>query len=216
MLISSLQLNNDEYVSSEGCVSTFVDHPSDSTALTNQPFTLSCLVHDDPPLPTSLVWLKDDVMQSSNERVQISYNTSTGYSLYAISNVLYADDGDYKCQAYSDSNNIVSESTTGTLIVKGIPAFDPPLQPQSVVAGSTVTLSCPVVSNPTATVPSWSFNGEVLEEDAQVTINGDEVTIFNAQSSNQGFYKCSTTNSFGMNSTTAKLTIIGMIQNHSS
>ena len=186
---------------------TFVEHPSSHSALTNGLTSLACLVHDQPPLPTSIVWFKDGIAKSSDDRIQISYNSTTGYSTYFIYNVLYADQGSYVCKAYNSSNDLLFESNTGSLTIIGVPAFDPPLEAQTVSTGSTVTIKCNVISNPEVTEIIWEFGGAVLSNSVQYTINGQQLTITNVQLTNDGYYTCKATNMQGTNTTSAKLTV---------
>ena len=120
--------------------------------------------------------------------------------------MLYADAGDYLCKAYNSSGGLILESSSGTMTVKGLPAFDPPLPAQKVAAGNTVVLNCKVLSNPSATI-TWTFNNNALTGTAQITVSGGKVTITNVQDSNEGFYRCTAKNSYGNNSTQAKLTV---------
>ena len=195
------------YMLPTGASSTFTEHPSTHPALTNSPTSLACSVHDQPPLPASIIWFKDGVAKSTDERIQISYNTTTGYSTYQIHNVLYADQGNYTCRAYNASESLLFVSNTGTLTIIGIPAFDPPLQPQTVSTGSTVTINCDIISNPVATEITWEFDGVVLSNSVQYAINGQQITILNVQSFNDGYYTCTAKNMQGTNSTSAKLTV---------
>ena len=187
--------------------------------MTNQPFTLSCQAHDEPPLPHTIIWFKDGVAKSSDERIGINYNSSELRSEYIIYDVLYADDGTYKCAAYNSSVNTTNpgskgrlfESNEGTLTVTGVPAFDPLLQPQTLSVGSNAILQCNVVSNPSATT-QWSFNDEELSDGGQYEIDGEQLTVLSVQASNGGFYKCTATNSFGKNATTAKLSVTSKLK----
>ena len=194
-----------------GCLSNFIDNPSNSTVLTNQPFTLSCRIHNDPPLPPVVVWLKNQNPIDPNfpgPGIQIAYNTTTGLSTYKINNVQYSDAATYQCVAQDDNENPSSISTVGTLIVVGLPAFTTLLQPISVAVGGTAVFTCSVQGNPFPTI-SWSFNGQTLSTGGQYVISTNTLTINNAQISNNGFYKCTATNIYGKNSTNAKLTVTG-------
>lgn len=202
-------------VSSTGTLATFIDHPSISSALTNQPFTLSCQVHDEPPFPHTIIWFKDGVAKKSDERIGISYNSSELRSEYIIYNVLYADGGTYKCAAYNSSVNtthpgskgLLFESNEGMLTITGVPAFDPPLQPQTVVMGSDTVFQCNLVSNPSATT-TWSFNDNQISHGSQYEIEGEQLTVLSVQAANDGYFKCTATNSFGKNATSARLSVI--------
>lgn len=90
----------------------------------------------------------------------------------------------------------------------GLPAFDPLME--SVTTGITTTaqFSCNVLSNPPATV-TWFFNGAQIFNNDKFTLTPSLLTISNVQLSDDGFYKCRATNSFGNNETSARLTVTG-------
>ena len=163
-------------------------------------------MHDQLPLPTSIVWCKDGQPKSSDDRIQISYDSTTGQSTYDILNVLYADEGNYSCKAYNSTNDLLYESDTGSLTVQGRPAFNPPLQPRTVTTASNTVIKCTVISNPPASL-SWTFNDNELENSARITVDGDQVTITNVQPADDGYYTCLAVNTFGTNKTSAKLTV---------
>ena len=99
----------------------FVDHPANTTAVTNQPYTLTCLAHDGMPLTYNILWRKDGIEQfpsDSSGRIQIIFNNLE--SRYSISSVLYSDEGDYVCEALDQANTVLFNSYPGTLSVQGM------------------------------------------------------------------------------------------------
>ena len=99
----------------------FVDNPVNTTAVTNQPYTLTCLAHDGEPLTYNILWKKDGIEQSPSDsfgRIQIIFNNLE--SQYLISSVLYADEGDYVCEALDQANAVLFTSYPGTLSVQGM------------------------------------------------------------------------------------------------
>ena len=90
----------------------------------------------------------------------------------------------------------------------GIPVFEPLLQSQTASLTSTTQFTCNVVSNPTATV-TWAFNGAPLTNSDKYTISSTSLIISNLQMSDDGYYRCQASNSFGTNQTIAKLTVTG-------
>ena len=129
-------------------------------------------------------------------------------STYKINNVQYSDAGTYQCVAQDNNENTFFISAVGTLTVVGLPVFTTLLQPISVAVGGTAVFTCSVQGNPSFTI-SWSYNGQTLSTGGQYVIDTNTLTISNAQTTNNGFYKCTATNIYGKNSTIAKLTVIG-------
>ena len=104
-----------------GIECVFVDHPANTTALTNQPYTLTCRAHDGIPLTQNILWRKDGIEQlpsNSFGRIQVIFNDLE--SRYSISSVLYADEGDYVCEALDQENAVLFTSYPGTLSVQGM------------------------------------------------------------------------------------------------
>ena len=111
------------------------------------------------------------------------------------------------CQRYLSKMFSSSSSSSSS---SGIPAFDPLLQSQSASISSTVQFLCHVLSNPPATV-TWSFNGAQLSNSDKYTITSTMLTVSNIQLSDDGYYQCRASNSFGTNHTNARLTVTGWL-----
>lgn len=115
--------SRDVLVHSPGCLAQqFRDSPANSLALTTYPFTLSCSAPDPTP-PFAITWLHNAMTASSDSRINITYNMSTGRSQYVISSVSYFDAGTYQCFGMDAQGQMVSRSATGTLTVQGELAF---------------------------------------------------------------------------------------------
>lgn len=98
---------------------SFRDSPANTTALTHNPFSLTCYAPDPSP-PPSIVWLVNDVELSLNDdRRTVEYDLATGLGTLQFSEVEYSDAGLYKCQAVSEMGTVLFNSTTGTLNVQG-------------------------------------------------------------------------------------------------
>lgn len=211
---------------STGCFSQLndqlIDSPSDATILSNHPYVLSCLPHTPPPL---MVWVKDGLQMepgfAGDPRIQITYNTTSGLTTYSISSVEYSDAGQYQCQALNEVMTIYS-SEIATISVTGLPVFTSTLAPQSLTVGSDIFLTCVATANPLCTI-TWAFNGQTISSEGQYSIvpgasqglvTDSVLQISNLQVSNTGFVTCTANNTFGKNSTTAKLTVTGKIPNY--
>lgn len=172
-----------------------------------------CSLHNDPPLPEFMFWVKDEERRGVNflnSRINITYNSTTGVSTYLISPIEYQDAGNYRCEARNAFDELQFTSNTAAIVVHGTPEFQSLLQPQSILTGSSVSFFCFVTAVPAATI-TWSYNGQPITNGGQFGVNGPGLSITNAQVSNTGFYRCTATNSYGSNSTTAKLTVTGNV-----
>ena len=92
------------------------------------------------------------------------------------------------------------------LAFSGVPAFDPLLESQTVVAGSTVTFQCSAIGDPPPSI-TWSHNNEILSVGGKISFTESQLIITNVQEENDGFYECSASNIFGSNITSAKLSV---------
>ena len=74
--------------------------------------------------------------------------------------------------------------------------------------GGTAVFDCPVLSNPPAVV-GWTFqDGTSISSGSKYIISpATTLTITNVQATDEQFYVCTATNTFGRNSTSARLTI---------
>ena len=97
----------------------------------------------------------------------------------------------------------------------GQPSFREPLRSITASLGSQAVFHCLVVSNPPATV-SWTHGQQNLSNGGRVFLNSSALIISSVQSSDEGYYYCNAQNSFGVNSTSAALTIGGKKCNNGS
>ena len=102
------------------CQLVFKDSPASATVLVNFPTALRCTANEPNP-PTNIVWLKDGVITETDPRgrLSVSYDPTTGGSVYAINTVSYLDDGSYQCYAVNTTEGIVASSSVGRLTVQG-------------------------------------------------------------------------------------------------
>ena len=90
----------------------------------------------------------------------------------------------------------------------GQPSFRQPLRSITAAVGSQAVFQCLVVSNPPATV-SWTHGQQNLSNGGRIFLNSSALVISGVQSSDEGYYYCNAQNLFGVNSTSASLTIGG-------
>lgn len=97
----------------------FTDSPASTTALLYHSITLRCLASNPAP-PFNILWQKDGVLLLPRDNTTtISYDSSTGASVYTVASVIYSDAGTYQCFAVSNTGQIQAESTPGILTVQG-------------------------------------------------------------------------------------------------
>ena len=189
----------------------FKDQPTGGTILVNQEFTLSCSVYS--PFPPSMAWFKDTEERGvdfADASINITYDSSTGVSTYTLISAVYNDAGEYSCESRSELGAPIATSDTATVVVHGTPTFSSLMQPSTISVGGTATFSCMATAVPSATI-TWSFNGQTITSGGQFTITDVSLIISNVQMSNAGFYKCTATNTYGTNSTSARLTVTGKL-----
>ena len=94
--------------------------------------------------------------------------------------------------------------------ITGQPAFVQRLSPVATPLGSQAMFQCHVISNPPAAV-SWSFGTPPLPlaNGGRIFLNASILIISNVQASDVGYYQCVAENAFGVNTTSAPLSIGG-------
>lgn len=94
--------------------------------------------------------------------------------------------------------------------ITGQPTFAQRLPPVATPLGSQATFQCHVISNPPATV-SWTFGSppQPLASGGRIFLNASTLIISNVQQSDVGYYQCVAENAFGVNATSAPLSIGG-------
>ncbi len=95
-------------------------------------------------------------------------------------------------------------------LASGHPAFAQLLSPVTVPIGGEAVFQCQILSNPPATVV-WLYgqNGQPVVEGERISLTPSSLVIQEVQESDAGYYECRATNAFGLNSTSAPLTIGG-------
>ncbi len=90
----------------------------------------------------------------------------------------------------------------------GYPGFAHPLPSVTIPLGATAIFECPVLSNPPANV-SWAYqDNSPIPSNSRFTISpANTLRVENVQLSDERFYVCHAVNTYGRNSSSARLTI---------
>ena len=66
------------------------------------------------------MWEMNGIPLSPDDvRVFVTFNATTGSSVLRIARVVYEDGGDYVCKAFSQSEDLLASSQSGTITVQG-------------------------------------------------------------------------------------------------
>ncbi|XP_069133868.1 hemicentin-1-like isoform X9 [Argopecten irradians] len=195
------------------------------TATTGTQVTLVCIITNDNPAHTSVIWQK--LVNNAFQEVQITSNNrytggQVGSPNLVISSSQPGDGGTYRCTA----TNTVGTGTSGTtqLTVSGTPPTVTISQPTyTATTGTTVTIVCTITNaNPTHTSVIWQKLVSNTYQQVQITTNSrytggtvssPNLMITNAQPGDSGTYRCLATNivGTGISTTTTQLTVSGSL-----
>ncbi|OWF56211.1 Titin [Mizuhopecten yessoensis] len=185
--------------------SVVIAQPSYSV-VTGSPVTLVCTVTASPS-HSSVQWFR--VINGVNQAVSIGTSgkyagSSVSVPSLTINGAQSSDQGQYLCTA----TNIVGtgQSSIATLSVTGnLPVVTVGQTTYTVTTGGTRVLVCTINANPAATTVAWrrlvgGASTPVVIDNNKYSggdIGTPSLTISNAQSSDEGFYKCQATNVVG-------------------
>ena len=96
----------------------FRDSPHNATSLLSHPTVLTCSVPDNPP--DNIRWTINENEATVSDRLNISYNSTTGESQLTISSLQYTDNGAYQCQALSSGGSVLLSSNIGYITAIGL------------------------------------------------------------------------------------------------
>ncbi|XP_076098442.1 hemicentin-1-like isoform X7 [Mytilus galloprovincialis] len=185
--------------------------------------TLACTVSSTTTV-TGVTWQRTvngqiTTITSNTNTNKYSGSTSSVPSL-TIFNADSNDAGTYRCLASNSAGTGQSSNTASlTVTTNTIPTVTITQTFYSVNSGSTVTLACTVSSTTTVTGVTWqrTVNGQITTITSNTNTNKysgstssvPSLTIFNADSSDAGTYRCFASNSAGtgQSSNTASLTV---------
>ncbi|XP_038155205.1 protogenin B-like [Cyprinodon tularosa] len=169
---------------------SFITEPSDVTALPNDPVTLDCQAHGQPPV--TIKWLKNGLKLAESEHFKFLPNGS----LY-IPKIKHtkedSDEGFYQCLSQNKYGAILSQRSR--LTIARITEFESHPVSMVVSEGSVARFSCAVTSSPPATI-TWEFNQSTLplQTDRITVLPNGVLQIHNIQLEDAGKYRCVATN----------------------
>lgn len=93
----------------------FRDSPHNATSFLSHRTTLTCSLPDNPP--TNIRWTVNGAEITTSDRVNITYDPVTGESQLIIDELLYTDNGAYRCMALI--GNVLTFSDIGYVTAIG-------------------------------------------------------------------------------------------------
>ncbi|KAK3107564.1 hypothetical protein FSP39_017383 [Pinctada imbricata] len=162
--------------------------------------TIPCSVSANPSA-TSVDWYKDASSSALVITGRYSGGTTTTPSL-TISSAQLSEEGNYRCSA-TNAVGTSSSITTFLDVIGSVPSVTIG-SAVTVTIGNNATIQCSYNANPSATAVAWerTSGGQTV----QITIGGrfsggstsvPQLIITNAQSSDEGSYRCLVTNAVG-------------------
>uniref|UniRef100_A0A9J2P3W7 Immunoglobulin I-set domain protein n=1 Tax=Ascaris lumbricoides TaxID=6252 RepID=A0A9J2P3W7_ASCLU len=163
--------------------------------------------------------VKDGVTVENTDRITV-HNTTDGACRLRIVSFSQTDVGVYKCTA-TNSYGVADTRANLTVQVKELeereekleyaPRFNPPLTDRFVEDGEKVILTCRVEAVPRANVV-WYKDGLPLKNDGRTLTECDDegnciLTIFAANESDDGAYRCVATNEHGSTNTACMVSV---------
>ncbi|KHN78733.1 Muscle M-line assembly protein unc-89 [Toxocara canis] len=180
---------------------------------------MSVECHVDAKPLAEIRWTKDGVTLENTDRLTV-HNTTDGACRLRIVAFSRTDVGVYKCTA-TNSYGVADTRANLNVLLEEIeeeerrreyaPRFNPPLTDKFVNDGDKVILSCRVDAVPRAGV-IWYKDGLSIKNDGRTLIETDDegnclLTIFSANESDDGAYRCVATNEHGSTNTACMVNV---------
>ncbi|XP_064160473.1 basement membrane-specific heparan sulfate proteoglycan core protein-like isoform X1 [Anguilla rostrata] len=175
--------------------------PSIASVQVGQSLDLNCIVPGNPP--PSVTWQRVGRPLSSNHKV-----------LGSQMRILQAsedDSGEYICQV--DGGPVLRQASVSVSVTSSSSRSPTPIvsiEPHStsVRLGESVSLRCRVHSGAQPVRIEWRMsNGQPLQDNVKIGPDGSVITVVRSRPSNQGTYRCSASNLFGITQSLASLIV---------
>ncbi|KAK1158196.1 protogenin A [Acipenser oxyrinchus oxyrinchus] len=169
----------------------FIKEPHDVMVLRKDPVILDCQARGE--VPVSMMWLKNGVQVTENERVYALSNGSLYIAEVENRRGDKSDEGFYQCLAQNKYGAILSQKAR--LTIASISPFE--VQPVSSVVeeGSVARFTCKIHANPPPII-TWEFNRTILPlATNRITVLPNGVLqIYGVNQGDAGNYRCVATN----------------------
>ncbi|KAJ8360629.1 hypothetical protein SKAU_G00171540 [Synaphobranchus kaupii] len=175
--------------------------PSIASVQEGQSLDLSCIVPGNPP--PSVTWKRAGRPLSSNHKV-------LGSQL-RILQASEADSGEYICQI--DGGPILKQASVSVSVTSSSSRLQTPIisiEPHStsVRLGESISFRCRVYNGAQPVRLEWKMsNGQPLQDNVKIGPDGSVITIARSRPGNQGTYRCSASNLFGITQSLASLIV---------
>ncbi|XP_043934455.1 protogenin [Protopterus annectens] len=169
----------------------YVREPQDVTVLRKDSVTLDCQARGEGPV--TILWLKNGVKISENDRVYTLANSSLHISEVEVRRGDRTDEGFYQCLAQNKYGAILSRKAR--LAIASMSSFE--MQPTSTVVqeGGVARFICRIYANPPPVI-TWEFNRTALPLaiDRIAVLSTGVLQIYGVKKSDAGYYRCVATN----------------------
>ncbi|KAJ8260293.1 hypothetical protein GJAV_G00179310 [Gymnothorax javanicus] len=175
--------------------------PSIASVLEGQSLDLSCFAPGNPP--PSVTWQRVDRPLSSNHKVL--------GSVLRIVQASEEDSGEYLCQV--DGGPTIQQASVSVSVTSSSSRLQTPIisiEPHStsVRLGESISFRCRVYSGAQPIRLEWSIsNGQPLQDNVNISPDGNVITVVRSRRSNQGTYRCTARNMFGVTQSMASLIV---------
>ncbi|XP_029911416.1 basement membrane-specific heparan sulfate proteoglycan core protein isoform X2 [Myripristis murdjan] len=187
-------------------ISAITIQPSIADVQEGQSLDLNCFAPGNPPPP--VIWTRASGRLSSNHQV-------LGSQLRILS-ATPDDSGDYICRVQGNSGNHgspVLQASVSVSVTSSSSRLQTPIisiEPHSAAVrnGDSANFRCRVYSGAQPVRLEWKLSSnQPLPDNVKVGPDGSVITITNAQSNNQGAYRCVASNLFGITQSIVSLIV---------
>lgn len=180
-----------------------MEGPEDTQVRVGGTIIFTCRVTGDPK--PRIRWMRDsNEVDEDGQRYVIRNDGSL-----IIKDVTEQDTGEYECVASSDMGSTKSRKARALITVSPSLRFIELPESQTVTAGTDVSFTCRVASNPTPRIQWWR-NGQLITLGSRMILEngGNVLRIIAAKETDAARYVCRARNSNGFAETSADLHVL--------